>query len=221
MWATVTSPTEAREAAALGMDGLVAQGAEAGGHRGGANDDPDEAIGLLALLQLVRAAVPLPLVAAGGIMTGAAVAAVLALGARAAALGTAFLDCPEAGTAPVHRLALRSEAATALTRAFTGRTARGINNRFLREHSAAAPRAYPEVHHLTAPLRAAGRTAGDADLVNLWAGQAYPLLRALPARELVGVLAAELHAAAAALAPGRDDRSGVTRLAAAGPSASG
>lgn len=202
VWVTVTSAAEARAAADLGVDALVVQGAEAGGHRGGTDDDPDEAIGLLALLQLVRPAVPLPLIAAGGIMTGGAVAAVLALGARAAALGTAFLGCPEAGTAAVHRAALTADGTTALTRAFTGRTARGIRNRFLRQHSAAAPRAYPEVHHLTAPLRAAGRAAGDPDLVNLWAGQAYPLLRALPAAELVHAVAAEASTAVEAVRSG-------------------
>jgi nitronate monooxygenase len=195
VWVTVTSTAEAQDAAALGVDALVLQGAEAGGHRGGTGDDPDAAVGLLALLQLVRAVVPLPLVAAGGIMTGAAIAAVRVLGARAAALGTAFLDCPEAGTTPLHREALRGDATTALTRAFTGRTARGLRNRFLREHSADAPRAYPEVHHLTAPLRAAARAAGDAEVVNLWAGQGYPLVRRMPAAELVAVLAEELRAA--------------------------
>ena len=200
VWVTVSSAGEARDAARIGVDALVVQGAEAGGHRGGTGDDPEGAVGLLALLQLVRAAVQVPLVATGGIMTGAAVAAVLALGARAAALGTAFLASPEAGTSPVHRAALSGTAPTALTRAFTGRTARGIRNRFLLEHSAAAPRAYPEVHHLTAPLRAAGRAAGNGDLVNLWAGQAYPLLRALPAGELVAVLDAELRDAARVLA---------------------
>lgn len=199
VWITVTTAAEAEAAGARGADALVVQGAEAGGHRGGGQDDPDEAVGLLALLQLVGRAVPLPLVASGGIMTGAAVAAVLALGARAAALGTAFLACPESGTAPVHRAALAGGGTTALTRAFTGRSARGIRNRFLREHSAAAPSAYPEVHHLTAPLRAAGRAVGDADLVNLWAGQAFPLLRALPAQELVAVLEAERQAAIIAL----------------------
>ena len=191
VWVTVGSVEEARAAAAVGADALVVQGSEAGGHRGGTGDDPDEAVGLLALLQLVDAAVPLPLIAAGGIMTGAAVAAALTLGARAAALGTAFLACPEAGTTPVHRRALEGDGPTALTRAFTGRTARGLRNRFLREYTAAAPSAYPEVHHLTAPLRAAGRAADDPDLVNLWAGQAYPLLRPMPAAELVRVLAAE------------------------------
>lgn len=193
VWVTVTSAQEAVQAAEAGADALVAQGTEAGGHRGGFTDDPG--LGLLSLLQLVRAASGLPVVAAGGIVTGAAVAAVLAAGARAAALGTAFLRCPEAGTAAVHREALHGTVPTAVTRAFTGRAARGIRNRFLAEHSAEAPRAYPEVHHLTAPLRQAGRAAADPDLVNLWAGQAYPLVRDLPAADLVRELDREMKAA--------------------------
>ena len=125
VWVTVTSPAEARLAEAAGADALVVQGAEAGGHRGGFTDS-DDAVALLPLLQLVAAATELPLVATGGIATGAAVAAVLAAGARAAQLGSAFLRCPEAGTYAVHRDALRGSSPTALTRAFTGRAARGI-----------------------------------------------------------------------------------------------
>jgi nitronate monooxygenase len=195
VWVTVTSPREARIATDAGADALVVQGSEAGGHRGGF-EDTDEAIALLPLLQLVTAATDLPLVATGGISTGAAVAAVLAAGARAAAVGSAFLRSPEAGTSPVHREALRSGTPTALTRAFTGRTARGIRNRFLAEHGD-APSAYPEVHYVTAPLRAAGRAAGDPDVVNLWAGQAYPLGTELPAADLVRRLHDEARAAAA------------------------
>jgi nitronate monooxygenase len=138
----------------------------------------------------VRAHVDLPLVASGGIATGGAVAAVLCAGARAAQIGTAFLRTREAGTAPAHRQAVASPAPTRLTRAFTGRQARGIVNRFLREHSAEAPTAYPNVHHATAPLRAAGRKAGDADVLNLWAGQAHELAPDVPAAELVATLAA-------------------------------
>jgi nitronate monooxygenase len=199
VWVTVTRPGEAGHAADAGADALVVQGAEAGGHRASFRDDPAEdlggGVGLLSLLQLVRAQVDLPLVASGGIATGAAVAAVLVAGAAAAQLGTAFLRCPEAGTAEVHRRALAGDAATAMTRAFTGRLARGIRNRFLDEHGAAAPVAYPEVHHLTAPLRQAGRAAGDPSLVNLWAGQSYQLGRDLPAGQLVRVLADEARAA--------------------------
>jgi nitronate monooxygenase len=199
VWVTVTRPDEARLAVDAGADALVVQGAEAGGHRASFRDDPAEdltdGIGLLSLLQLVGAQADVPLVGTGGIGTGAAVAAVLAAGAAAAQLGTAFLGCPEAGTAAVHRQALAGSAPTAVTRAFTGRLARGIRNRFLDRHGAAAPAAYPELHHLTAPLRQAGRAAGDAGLVNLWAGQTYELGRQLPAGQLVRTLAEEARAA--------------------------
>ena len=208
VWMTVTSVPEAIAAAALGADLLVVQGAEAGGHRGGPEDDPDQATGLLALLQLIRTRVQIPLVATGGIATGAGVAAVLAAGARAAALGTAFLGCPEAGTSAVHRAALNGNTPTGYTRAFTGRTARGIRNRFFEQHSAAAPAAYPQVHHLTAPMRKAARESGQAEVVNLWAGQAYPLTRQLPAPDLVRALSAEAREAldrAATLLPMRPD----------------
>jgi nitronate monooxygenase len=192
VWVTVTDPDEAALAAAAGADGLVVQGIEAGGHRASFVDaDPAGDYGLLALLQLVAARTDLPLVASGGIASGAAVAAVLCAGARAAQIGTAFMRCPEAGTAAAHRDALATAEPTRLTRAFSGRNARGIVNRFLREHSADAPIAYPEIHHVTAPLRAAGRKAGDADVLNLWAGQAHELARDLPAGELVAALAAE------------------------------
>ena len=201
VWVTVTSLDEARRAAAAGADLLVAQGYEAGGHRGGTSDAPEEAVGLIALLQLITAArLAAPVVAAGGIATGSAIAAVLCLGARAAALGTAFLDCPEAATAPVQRSALRGAAPTRLTRAFSGRTARGIENGFLRAHSASAPAAYPEVHHLTAPMRKAARQAGLADFVNLWAGQAYPLTVPVPAADLVRDLWQQAQAALARVA---------------------
>jgi nitronate monooxygenase len=194
VWVTVTSVAEAGVAQQAGADGLVVQGAEAGGHRGGFDDD-GEVLGLLALLQSIRAATELPLVAAGGIMSGSGLAAALAAGARAGAMGTAFLRCPEAGTSPVHRSALAQGRPTALTRAFTGRRARGIRNRFLDEHSASAPPAYPQVHHLTAPLRAHGRKVDDDDLVNLWAGQAYPLATDLPAGEVVVRVAEEARVA--------------------------
>lgn len=188
VWVTVTHPDEARLAVAVGADALVVQGAEAGGHRGSFDDGPAD-IGLMALLALVGRAVDVPLVASGGIATGAGVAAVLAAGAAAAQLGTAFMLCPEAGTAPAHREAIAAPGRTALTRAFSGRLARGIENRLLREHSAAAPSAYPEVHHLTTPLRAHGRAVGDPDLINLWAGQAHELARAVAAADVVRTLA--------------------------------
>ncbi|HEX7297380.1 MAG TPA: nitronate monooxygenase [Solirubrobacteraceae bacterium] len=192
VWVTVTDPDEADQAAVAGADALVVQGIEAGGHRASFMDaDGAGEYGLLALLAIVAERMDLPLVATGGIATGAGVAAVLCAGARAAQLGTAFMLCPEAGTAPAHREALAARTPTRVTRAFTGRRARGIANRFLREHSPAAPAAYPEIHHATAPLRAAGRAEGDAEVLNLWAGQTHELARDLPAGELVATLAAE------------------------------
>jgi nitronate monooxygenase len=199
-WVTVTTPAEAREAARVGVDALIVQGVEAGAHRGSFDDTAPGDIGLLALLQLVRAQVDLPMVAAGGLATGAGVAAVLAAGAEAAALGTAFLRTREAGTSEVHRAALGTQEPTALTRAFTGRTARGIVNRFLRDHSDHAPSAYPDVHHITAPLRAAARERNDPDMLHLWAGQAHALTRDAAAGALVHELAAESREALRAAA---------------------
>lgn len=191
VWVTVTTPAEAVIARDAGADALVVQGVEAGGHRGGFDDSAPGEIGLLALLALVRACVDLPLVATGGIATGRSVAAVLAAGAAAAQLGTALMLTPEAATSAPHRRALAEPGETALTRAFTGRTARGIVNRFMREHGDQAPSAYPDVHYVTAPLRAAARARDDADAINLWAGQAYPLARDQPAADLVREIAAE------------------------------
>jgi nitronate monooxygenase len=186
VWVTVTTPSEAAAAAGVGADALVVQGIEGGGHRGTFHPTAPGDIGLLALLQLVRAVTELPLVATGGIATGQGVAAVLAAGAAAAQLGTAFMLTPEAATSAAHREALGGDRRTALTRAFTGRAARGIENRFMREHEGEAPLAYPEVHNLTAPLRAAARERGDAEGFHLWAGQAYSLAVAgVPAGELV------------------------------------
>jgi nitronate monooxygenase len=190
-WVTVTTPAEARLARDAGADALVVQGAEAGGHRGGFDDEAGSELGLLAALQLIGAAVELPLVATGGLSTGRSIAAVLAAGATAAQLGTAFMRTPEAGTSPAHRAALAADDPTALTRAFTGRLARGVVNRFMREHADDAPSAYPEIHHVTAPLRAAAREAGDAGGFHLWAGQAHALAEELPAGELVRRLAAD------------------------------
>ena len=194
-WVTVTTAAEAVTAVRAGADALVVQGNEAGGHRGSFDDAAPGQVGLLALLQLVQAAVEVELVATGGIATGRGVAAVLAAGACAAQLGTAFMLSTEAGTSAAHREALASEAETALTRAFTGRTARGLVNRFMTEHGDDAPPGYPEVHYMTAPLRAVARERGDAEGINLWAGQAHALAPELPAAEIVAVLGAEARAA--------------------------
>jgi nitronate monooxygenase len=186
VWVTVTEVDEALLATEAGADALVVQGVEAGGHRGGFDDaDGRGDVALLPLLRLVARACELPLIASGGIADGAAVAAVLAAGARAAQIGTAFMRCPEAATSDAHRDALSNPTATAITRAFSGRRARGIVNAFMRDHDDQALPAYPHVNQLTAPLRAAARAAGDADAINLWAGQAHSLAEDRPAGELV------------------------------------
>lgn len=196
VWVTVTEVDEALLASQAGADALVVQGLEAGGHRGCFEDADDRGeVALLPLLRLLVRACDLPLVASGGIADGAGVAAVLAAGARAAQLGTAFMRCREAATSDPHRDALSAPTPTAITRAFTGRRARGIVNAFMRDHDSHAPSAYPHVHQLTAPLRAAARAAGDADTINLWAGQAHALAEEHPAGELVGRLSADARAA--------------------------
>jgi nitronate monooxygenase len=207
-WVTITNVAEARAAHAAGADGLIVQGTEAGGHRGGFIDDgSDEAgIGLLALLRITAHATPLPMIASGGIMDGAALAAVLCAGAIAGQVGTALMLSPEAATAEAQRARLADPAPTRVTRAFSGRPARGMVNRFLSEHSASAPRAYPEIHHATSPLRAAARKRGDADGFNLWAGQAHELLQARPAAEIVRAMADEAAAVLARLSAGLHDR---------------
>jgi nitronate monooxygenase len=184
VWCTVTTPAEAQLATAAGVDALVVQGAEAGGHQSSFDDGDAAPIDLLPLLQLVRRVTDLPLIGAGGIADGDRIAAVREAGASAVQIGSALMLTPEAATSAAHRAAFTSDAPTAWTRAFTGRRARGIVNRFMRDH-AVAPKAYPQVHYLTAPIRAAARAAGDADGVNLWAGQAYHLAEAVPAGELV------------------------------------
>lgn len=204
---TLVTATTAEEALAVeraGADAVIVQGVEAGGHQGTHRDvreNDGTGVGLLALLAQVRETVGLPLVAAGGLMRGGQIAAVLAAGASAAQLGTAFLATPESGAPAVHKQALTNPlfVRTELTRAFSGRPARGLVNRFLREHGPYAPAAYPEVHHLTAPLRRAAAKAGDAQGMALWAGQGHRLARELPAGRLVEVLADELAAARTAL----------------------
>lgn len=195
---TVTTPREAELAAAAGPDMLIAQGAEAGAHQGRWDNEPGtESIGLLTLLGLVRAVADLPIVAAGGIMTGRQIAGALAAGATAAQLGTAFLLCPESGAPAAHKNALGDPRfdSTRLTRAFSGRPARGLVNRFLAEHDAQAPAAYPEVHYVTSPLRRAAAAAGDPEAMALWAGQGWRLARPEPAAAVLARLTDELAAA--------------------------
>lgn len=193
VWMTLNEPDEVAWAQELGVDGLVVQGWEAGGHRGGPVDTGREQLPLLALLARVRAATDLPLVGAGGLMTGADAAAVLAAGAVGAAFGTAFLGCLEAGTSEVHRHALTHRTGTTVTRVFTGRSARALTTSWTEVFGATAPAAYPHVHHVTAPLRAHGKATGEAELVNLWAGTGHHRLRSLPAADLARLLKTELE----------------------------
>ena len=161
VWLTVTSPEEAGEAATAGADALVVQGVEAGGHRGVFVDDESQSeLTLLAALQLVREETDLPLVAAGSIMTGAGLAAVLAGGAPAGQVGTAYLCTPEAGTSEPQRGATGSRAPTVLTRAFSGRTARGIRNRLADEYGRFAP--LPIRRSTTSPRRSVRTAAPSA-----------------------------------------------------------
>lgn len=208
---TVTSVAEAQVAEWSGASAVVVQGVEAGGHQGTHRDDPHAdrsgaGIGLLSLVAQVKEAVQLPIIAAGGLMRGSQIAGVLAAGADAAQLGTAFLVCPESGANPVHKQAMTNPlfTRTELTRAFSGRPARGLVNRFMREHGPYAPAAYPELHYLTAGLRKAAAKAGDPQGMALWAGQGHRMARFLPAAQLMEVLSAELAGAreAVSLKPG-------------------
>lgn len=201
---TVTTPQEAQVAQWCGADAVCAQGIEAGGHQGTHRDDPERdgsGLGLLALVAQVRESVRVPIIAAGGLMRGSQIAAVLAAGAEAAQLGTAFLVCPESGANPLHKQAMTNPlfVRTELTRAFSGRPARGLVNRFMREHGRYAPAAYPQIHYLTSDIRKAAAKAGDAQAMSLWAGQGHRMSRELPAGQLVEVLAAEVDSAKAAL----------------------
>lgn len=189
---TVTTVAEARAAVDCGMDALCVQGPEAGGHRATHRTaDVPGIVPLQELLTAVRAEVNVPLIAAGGITTGAGIRGLLESGATAAQLGTLFLRCPEAGTHPTHRKALTGQRDTVLTRAYSGRPARGLRNRFIDAHDAEAPWAYPQVNQLTGPLRRRAAEAGDADTLHLWAGTGYRSALALPAVDIVrGLIAA-------------------------------
>lgn len=192
---TATTVHEARLLEDAGVDVIVVQGSEAGGHRG-TFAAPFEAamVGTLALVPQVVDAVRLPVVASGGIMDGRGIAAARVLGASGVQLGTAFLCCPESGVAPVHKAALRQarDDATVITRAFSGRPARGLANALSEQlaHSAdVLP--FPLQHAATTPLRRASAQRGDPRFVALWSGQAAPLLRDLPAAELTRTLISE------------------------------
>ena len=191
-FAAVTTVAEARAAAEAGADAVVAQGAEAGGHRGSFSAAEAERgqVGLFALLPAVADAVAVPVIAAGGVSDGRGVAAALTLGASAVQIGTGFLRCPEAGTHPAYVAALARAAPedTMLTRAFSGRTARSLATDYVRAAAGAdapAPAPYPIQRALTAAMRAEAQTAGDVQRMQTWAGQSAGLAAAEPAGEVV------------------------------------
>jgi nitronate monooxygenase len=189
---TVTTVDEAALAVDCGVSALVLQGPGAGGHRGTFDPTAQPATQPLPeLLAGVRARFDIPLVAAGGLASAQDVAGVLSAGAVAAALGTMFLLADEAGSTPVHRAALHDPqfTETVVTRAFSGRYARGLRNRFIDEHEAQAPFGYPEVHYLTTPLRAASVRAGDPHATNVWAGTGFRNAKAAPVAEIMAALA--------------------------------
>ncbi len=199
--ASATSLAEARAIEVAGIHAVVAQGWEAGGHRGMFDPDtPDDRLGTLSLTRLLVSGTGLPVIAAGGMMDGAGIAAARALGASAAQLGTAFVATDESLADQGYRAALASDAAchTAMTRAISGRPARSLANRFTALGAAVPDRAvpaYPIAYDLGKALHAAGKARGEYGFGAQWAGQGAPLARAMPAAALVATLAAELQQA--------------------------
>ena len=195
LFASATSLAEGRAIAAAGIDAVVAQGYEAGGHRGIFDPDgPDDRLGMFALTRLLVRELPLPVIAAGGIMDGAGIAAVLKLGAAAAQLGTAFIACPESAADQGYRAALKSDAAnhTVMTKVISGRPARCLANRFT-SLAAAEVAGYPMAYDAGKALSAAAKSKGEFGYGAQWAGQGAPLVRALPAAELIAALAREMR----------------------------
>ncbi|MFC7341648.1 NAD(P)H-dependent flavin oxidoreductase [Saccharopolyspora griseoalba] len=192
---TVTSPNEAGLAAEAGAQALVVQSAAAGGHSATLTpaQNPPE-LPLPQLIGEVRAVTDLPLLAAGGIGGPADVAAAVRAGAEGVVVGTALLRTRESGASAPHRAALVDPAfgSTVVTRAFTGRPARALRNRFIDSYEPSAPTAYPALHHLTSPLRKAATASGDTDRIHLWAGTGHREARVEPAAETLARLAQDL-----------------------------
>lgn len=195
---TATNLAEAEAARRAGIDAVVAQGFEAGGHRGVFDPAaPDEQAGVLPLTRLLAARAGLPVIAAGGIMDGRGIAAALDLGAVAAQLGTAFVACPESAADAAYRAALAAAPGTVMTDAISGRAARSLRNGFTawaEAHAALARPDYPIAYDAGKALNAAAKAAGENGFGAQWAGQGAGLSRALPAAELVATLAVELAA---------------------------
>jgi nitronate monooxygenase len=184
---TVTSLAEALLASDTGADLVAVQGSEAGGHQGSFIDLGANQRSLLSLLEEIRETSDVPMIGTGGVMNGHDAACVLRAGAIAVQLGTALLCTPEAGTSSPYRRALLNARypTTILTRAYSGRFARGLANEFALAHDGEAPQAYPEVHHLTRPLRAAATKIDNASVPNLWAGTGWRRVTTLPAASII------------------------------------
>lgn len=197
--ASATNVAEARTAADAGVHAIVAQGYEAGGHRGVFDPDaPDDRLGTLALTRLLVRKLNVPVIAAGGIMDGAGISAALRLGAVAAQLGTAFIACPESDADAGFRAALASDAAhhTVMTRAISGRPARCLPNRFTALGASVSPEqipSYPIAYDAGKALNAGAKAAQESGYGAQWAGQGAPLARTVPAADLVAALAAEVR----------------------------
>jgi nitronate monooxygenase len=191
---SATTVAEARWLEANGADVIIAQGFDAGGHRGSFSGSPGAGmVGTMALVPQIVDAVGVPVVAAGGIADGRGIAAAFALGASGVQMGTAFLACPEATVSPLYRARLRAatDEITVLTRAFTGRLARAMRNRFVTEMADTEPLDFPLQASLVAPFSQLPSDETRAAFLPFWAGQAAPLVRDLPARQLVEKLVTE------------------------------
>lgn len=199
--ATATSLTDAQEIVAAGIDGIVAQGIEAGGHRGIIDfKSRDEELPTSVLVRILAQNIDTPVIAAGGIMDGCGIRSALDNGAVAAQLGTAFILCPESSANEGYRAALKSERAhaTALTPVLSGRPARGLFNRyvgFCESPGSPAPADYPLTNHATRLLVAAAKNQAISGIAAHWAGQGAPLIREMPANELIATLMGEFHSA--------------------------
>jgi nitronate monooxygenase len=197
---TATTVDEGCALAKAGVDAIVAQGAEAGAHRGTFLAEFESSmVPTLELTRAIRDATPLPVIASGGLMDGADIARALEAGASAVQLGTAFLLCPEAGTPDAHKKAILATYAhtTVITRAFSGRPSRGLRNAFIDKLDGKQDYILPFFlqNALTRPMRAAAAAQGNADFLSLWAGQGFARARALPAAELIKTLVAEMKGA--------------------------
>ncbi|PVE66980.1 nitronate monooxygenase [Priestia megaterium] len=194
VFVTITTPQEAEVALRAGADALCLQGIEAGGHRSTFLEDSVD-YPLMKLLKEVRSITTKPLIAAGGLMTGADIKHVLQEGASAAQLGTAFICCPESGASALHKESILQKrfSETDVTRAFTGKRARGFVNAFFISYDKLAPSAYPHIHYMTKPIRAKATQMNNSEYASLWTGTGFTLAKELPAHLIVEELVQELN----------------------------